>query len=525
MVIFNTNNNMKSKYLSLLLGGVMLLGATSCEDRLDIPQKGVLDFDSYYQNDTQAKEANMALYIQMKGLFGNYFFLKNLLADDLWSGGAQRGDNAGYEQINEYRFGTDQGFINSCWTSYYQLIYKANVILGHLDSDTQVKKQAIAEAKVFRAFAYFDLVTLWGDVPKVDHELTSSEYQMERSPKAEIWALIEKDLTEAIGSGDLAEKTDVNDTQTWRITKQFAQTMLGKACLWQGKNAEAAQVLNAVINSKKYKLFEGNYGDQWTANNEYNCESMFESNIEDNTSNSSNFSFQPVMIHWRVDHMDFAPQAYAKFQAIGWGFCNPQKSLYDAFVAEEGVDGYRLNQSLKTTEQMAKEGLTVKKGDAIQNEGVFMWKYRFAKEDASFWIYPCRNYRWMRYAEVLLLAAEANLAAGDQTKAEDCLNQIRKRAGLADKHGITLADIKTEKRLELCGEQCRYQDLIRWGDAAATLKDQGAYCPRLLGDGTVVKDVFNPDPNLYGFKDKHQLLPIPEQEILLNPNMKQNPGW
>ena len=132
---------MKSKYLSLLLGGALLFGATSCEDRLDIPQKGVLDYDSYYQTDAQVTEANTALYIQLKGLFGNYFFLKNLLSDDIWSGGAQRGDNASYEQINEYRFGSDHSFINSCWSSYYQMIYKANVILGNVEDNSPIKKK------------------------------------------------------------------------------------------------------------------------------------------------------------------------------------------------------------------------------------------------------------------------------------------------------------------------------------------------------------------------------------------------
>lgn len=517
---------MKSKYLSLLLGGALLFGATSCEDRLNIPQKGVLDYDSYYKTDAQAAEANVALYTQLKGLFGNYFFLKNLLSDDIWSGGSQRGDNASYEQINEYRFSSDHSFINSCWSSYYSMIYKANVILGHLDEDSQVKKQAIAEAKVFRAFAYFDLITLWGDVPLVDHELEASEYQMERTPKAQVWALVEQDLNEAINSGYLAEKSNVDDRTTWRVTKQFAQTMLGKAYLWQGKNAEAANQFNAVRKSGKYKLFEGNYGDMWTASNEFNSESMLESNTEDNTSNGSNFTFQHVMIHWRVDHMDWQPQAYAKFQTVGWGFCNPQKALYDAFVAEEGADGYRLNQSVKTYEQIKEEGLSVKPGDAIQNEGVFMWKYRFAAEDASLWIYPCRNYMWMRYAEVLLLGAEANLAAGNKAEALDCLNEIRRRAGETEKTDMTLEDVKIEKRLELCGEQVRFQDLLRWGEAEQYLKNQGAYCPRLLNDGSIIKDVYNTDANLFGFKKgKHELLPIPEQEMLLNPNMVQNPGW
>ena len=127
----------------------------------------------------------------------------------------------------------------------------------------------------------------------------------------------------------------------------------------------------------------------------------------------------------------------------------------------------------------------------------------------------------MRYAEVLLMAAEAYLLSNDQTNALKCINEVRTRAKLNALTSVTLNDIKNEKRLELCNESVRYQDLIRWGDAKTILANQGAKIPSLSSTG-VVWPVEN---QMYGFKDKNTLLPIPLKETELNSNIQQNNGW
>lgn len=526
---------MKNKYLSLIIGGLLALSLTSCENNLDIPQKGVLDYSFYYQTDEQADDAANALYIELKGMYYNYTMLKNALSDDVWAGGGGRNDNAELEGCNEFSFGSDQIFIRGVWEAYYSLIYKANVILGHVEPESDIKKRAHAEAKFFRAFAYFDLISMWGEVPLVDRELTPDEYQMPKSSKEELWALVEKDLTEAIASGYLAEKKDVNDKTTWRVTKQLAQTMLGKAYLWQEKYADAANVLNEVRNSGKYALYQGNYEDILTYVAEYSCESMLESNRVLDTSNAwDEFSFFEVMNHWRMDNLEATSTAFQNYKDTGWGFMVPQKNLYDAFVAEEGADGYRLNQTMKTYAQMTENGVKLQKGKSIINEGVFLWKRRFSAAEApiTFWC-SFNNYRWMRYAEVLLLAAEANFMAGNQSEADAALNEIRERAKLPYKTA-NMEAIKLEKRLELCSEYTRYQDIIRWKEAETLMKDQGATTPLLVNkassvsepDNVVVEYIkYNTDPNRYGFKSRHYRLPIPATEMRLNPNMVQNEGW
>lgn len=525
---------MKSKYYSLIFSALFALGATSCEDKLNIPQKGVLDYSFYYQTDEQAQAAADALYIQLKSTYYNYTMLKSALSDDVWAGGGGRNDNSELEGCNEFSFGSDQGFIRGVWESYYSLIYKANVILGHVTPDSDAKKKACAEAKFFRAFAYFDLISMWGEVPLVDHELTTSEYQIAKSPKADLWSLVEMDLIDAISSGYLEEKKDANDDTTWRITKQLAQTILGKAYLWQEKYEDAANVLNEVRRSGKYALYQGDYQNILTYLAEGCCESMLESNrILDMNNAYDEFSFYEVMNHWRMDNLEASSPAFADYKETGWGFMVPQKSLYDAFVAEEGVDGYRLNQTMKTYDQMTELGVKLSKGKSIINEGFFLWKRRFSSAEApiSFWC-SYNNYRWMRYAEVLLLAAEANLKAGNQSEADACLNEVRKRAKLPAKTADMEA-IKLEKRLELCCEYTRYQDIIRWQDAESLLKDQGSVTPVLVNiakagepDKVVVQyKQYNTDKSRYGFKSRHYLLPIPATEMRLNPKMVQNEGW
>ena len=134
------------------------------------------------------------------------------------------------------------------------------------------------------------------------------------------------------------------------------------------------------------------------------------------------------------------------------------------------------------------------------------------------------NVRIMRYADVLLMAAEANLLAGNQDKADAYLNKVRSRAKLENKTA-TMDAIKTERRLELCFEDVRYQDLIRWGDAESALSGQGKEYPVMSSNGVVTfKSTGNSDGK-YGFQERNTLFPFPSTEIQLNKNIVQNPGW
>lgn len=502
---------------------------SACSKNLDIDQHGVLTYDNFYNTDEEIESANLSMYTQMLSM--EYTFLADFvcLSDDFWAGGGVRGDNPILERMNEFTFDAENDYINSVFSNMYTLIYKANVVLAHVDeSKGEAARRARAEAKVFRAWAYFYLTANWGNPPLVDHELASDEYWQGNTPASELWAFIENDLKEAINSGDLVEKTSLNDDQTWRLTKQVAQAMLGKAYIWQEKWTDAQKVLDEVIESGKYDLFTaGEYGDMNRIMYKRNCESMIELNRPMDAANPS-FSFTMTFCTtgWRVDKM------YGYFMngisVLGWGFMGPQRGLYDAFVAREGADGYRLNQTMKTLEQLNAMGIGINEGEDIPSDGVFMWKWRSLQEECvgGSPFYCGRNIRYMRFAEVLLLAAEAHLHGGSADKATKYVNRIRTRAKLDPLASVTMEDVKIEKRLELCGEHTRYMDLIRWGDAYDALKDQGAYMPYCNDKGVVTHRVFNTDSAKYGFKKgKHELLPYPASEIRTNPNIVQNPGY
>ena len=520
---------MKKNLLYIALA-VMTLGMTSCDNELDIEKHGNLgSMDTYYTNDDNVNAATASLYLEMRSNYFNWFFTKNLLSDDVWTGGGSRGDNAGMEMLNEYTFGTDNSMVESLYSGLYGIIYKANLIIDKVDGETAVMKRAINEAKVFRAWAHFELATLWGTAPVVNHLLEPGEYRQGNSTTADLWAQVETDLTEAINSGTLPSKKDANDQETGiRITKETAQAFLGKAYLFQGKYSEAATMLDNVISSNKYALFTGDYDLQFHAAYNNNCESMFELQKRNDTEqlwNQMDMVF--IMQGWRTDKVNYSGEAQNILATGMYGFSNPRKSLYDAFVAQEGANGYRLNKTMLTYDQVQSFGVSVQTGAFLYgNEGYFMWKNQSFKEDcvtdmSFFQVGEYTDLKVMRYAEVLLMAAEAHLQAGNSAKALEYVNQIRTRAKEAALTTVTMNDIKTEKRLELCNECVRYQDLVRWGDANTALGNQGKEIPVYGADGVE----WNFKNDNYGFKDKNKLLPIPLKEIDLNPNMKQNEGW
>ena len=528
--VFRLSHHMKKNRLYIALLGLVSLMTVSCNSELDIEKHGNMgSMDTYYTTDENINTATASLYLEMRSNYFNWFFLKNLLSDDVWTGGGQRGDNGEMEKLNEYRFDSNHGSIEGVYSGLYSVIYKANLIIDKTQGETAVMKRAINEAKVFRAWAHFELVSLWGTAPKVDHLLEPSEYRQGNSDPAETWAFVEQDLNDAINSGALPSKTDANDAETGiRATKEFAQALLGKAYLFQDKYSQAAAMLDNVINSNKYALFEGEYDAQFHALANNNCESVFElqkRNDPEQLWNQLDMVF--LMQGWRTSVLTYGGQA-AMDLAIGtYGFCNPRESLYDAFVEWEGEDGYRLNRTMMNYDQLTAYGVSVMPGAAVYgNEGYFFWKNQSLKSDvitdmSYFQGGQFINLKMMRYAEVLLMAAEAHLQSGNSSKATQYINLVRARAKEEPLTSVTMDDIKMEKRLELCNECVRYQDLVRWGDAKAVMGQQGKDVPAFTG--TDVQ--WNWHNDKYGFQDKNVLLPIPLKELELNPNMTQNPGW
>ncbi|WP_294082425.1 RagB/SusD family nutrient uptake outer membrane protein [Proteiniphilum sp. UBA5384] len=521
---------MKTKYFYILILGFLSVFSTGCEDRLNIEKHGNKGSqEDFYKTDEDALQALASLYTSWAANYYNWFYTKNLLADDVWAGGGSRGDNPQMEQLNEYTFDTDHSMIQGIYSGTYGIIYKSNLIIDLLEPDTDVKKRAVAEAKFYRAWSHFELVTLFGTAPVVDHLLTPGEYRLGNSTPEELWEIVESDLNDAINSNSLPSKSSVNDNVTGiRVTKEVAQAMLGKAYLFQGKYSEAATMLDRVVDSGKYELYTGDYDQLLHAVADGSPESMLEVQKRNDSEQAWNqYTMTFIMQGWRTDKLNITGSASALIASGTYGFMNPKKGLYDAFMEMEGANGYRFNSTLRTAEQMETAGISLQTGaNLVGHEGYFMWKNRALQADnvydaSYFQVLQYINLRVMRYAEVLLMAAEAHVQSGNNGKALGYINQIRTRAQLPNLTSVTLEDVKKEKRLELCLESVRFQDLVRWGDAETVLANQGMEIPSYSATG--VEILFK--NSTYGFKSKHKLLPIPLKEIELNPNMDQHADW
>jgi len=520
----NANPNSRLRPLSrfLIMGILVMVSCTG--EFLDNPQEGTIPEESFYKTDEQALEALMAVYDLMQaGVEWNHFFIHMGLADESYAGGGQRGDNGGnLEEINEFRFGPNNRGVRFYFSFNYTGIYRCNMLIDHVARNTENKTTCIAMAKALRAFFYYNLVTLWGDVPLVLHELQSGDYAQPRVDEQLIWNQIETDLTEAIR--DLKVRSEMSEIYENLVSKGTAQALLARALLFEKKYEEALESLEAIIQSDEYDLIP-NYADIYRPSSEFGAESLFEISLVNNQS----------YLNWPGSESTlftiFSSPRQNYFAGLGiipgWGFYNPRRTLYDAFTA--AGDTIRRDATMMTEEALISKGGKLR--DISGNlpygsDGVVRIKYVTYEADGGPPTPQANNGtnpRIIRFADVLLMAAEAcnRKSAPDDAKACTYLNRVRSRVSLPAIDLTTdalFAAIKQERRLELAFESVRYIDLLRWNDAATVLGDQGKQVP--LGNNSFL---YFPEA---GFKTgKHEHLPIPEIEMFVNENMVQNPGY
>jgi len=542
---------MKAKYIfgSILLPALLTLAG--CSSELDIAQHGSLGSQQeYYQTDDEVETGIVAVYTEWRAFWTNQNLMLCELSDESSSGGNFVGDALAWRQLNEFDFDTSNSSIQTVYTALYKIIYYCNLVIDSTPGDSAYQKRCVAEAKFFRAYSYYYLAVLWGEtVPLVDHLLSTDEYHVGRSAAGEVWALVESDLQEAISV--LPSKSGLNDSATnYRVTKEAAKAYLARAYMWLGKNSEAGKLLKEIISSNLYALWDGPFEDLLHVEANGCCEKILEAQCQDYTSDTqgdiqrSNSIYQ--YFGWAnkrwfqcADPSDPAKAAEYSNYGNGYNCFAPRKGLYEAFVEMEGEDGYRLNSSIRTLDQLEEIGIALnpKNEDMWRHDIYFNWKQRMTLDDLiappSGPMPPSNqkiNYCYMRYAEVLLMAAEC-FVDSDQSFALECINKVRTRAQLAPLTSVTLDDVKKEKRLELYNEGVRYIDLLRWGDAYETLKDQGKEV-FYLSMKTRQAEVSDTESNASrGFKKgKHEVLPIPLKELEVNGidvggNMEQTDCW
>ncbi len=531
----------KTGVIFLLL---MFLAIGCSEDFLNTKQMGVKTLDEFYQTDSEAFEALMGCYDKLQEVWVgqrgfNYAQTLQLLSDEVYCGGSRRGDGVALEEINEFRYGSANQQVYNLFSGCYNVIYTANNILDRVTPDTDIKKVIYAEAKAIRAHAYFQLVVMFGDVPLVLNVLTADDYAQPRTPANEVWAQIEKDLTEAIP--DLPLRSAQSQRDKARISKGTAQSMLGKAYLFQDKFAEAATVFDQVITSNEYDLYP-DYSKILRRDSEFGVESLFEIVVPDNQNYQTHpqaFAGEFTWLCWF-----YGPKGGGWFEGGpnvniytgGFNFMVAKWSFYQQYV--DAGEVVRLASSIISETDLKALGGNMRNpafATPALPEGTLAWscdpcirlKYApWMTEAGANTTAPDVNFgtnqRIIRFADVLLMAAEANnrKTPADDIKAQLYLNRVRARVLLPPvvETGTAMFDaIKKERKFELAFEGHRFHDLIRWGEAATALADQGKQIPK--GDGTYLSV---PDA---GFKARNLLFPIPEQEMAVNPKMTQNQGY
>lgn len=490
--------NLKIK--NILIVFVLIVSCSDDFVNVDSPDA---NSESFFNTEADYINAIIGAYDGLQYTYVNVM-LGEIASDNTLCGGESATDVVGFQEIDDMRHTPNNSNLRDIWNWMYGAVNRANFILEFQDkTDFPNKAVIIAEARFLRAYYNFELVKWFGDIPfAIDKRIQfGDQFSIERSPKSEVYALIEQDLMFA--AANLSYTRPVSGL----ITKGAAQALLGKAYLYQDKFAEAATVLEDLINNGPYDLvtetrnvegvtilpiFENDF--------ENNIESVFEVQYTDKE--GAGFGcLQCSEGNVAVGFNGIRNYNGPTFDS-GFSFNVPTQEMVDAFEAGD----IRLDTAILDINAWASDtGATFVSG--FEHTGYYNRKYIARQGDLNTGdanLTNPNNYRAIRFADVLLMAAEAlNRGSISDTRAQGYLNRVRTRAMLPDvaTTGTNLTnDIYNERRVELVGEGHRFFDLVRTGRAAQEI------------DGFT--------------SGKHEVFPIPEIEIQLAGNTwAQNPGY
>lgn len=469
---------MKAKAKLLLVVGALSIGFISCGDSFleKGPIVGQVEED-FYKTEADAIAAVNSAYatLQFELTPGGHFrwFWGDIMSDDSDKGGEGDNDQFTLKQLEDFEGPTNTEYLQAEWEANYEGIYRANKVIERvpeIDMSESLKARIIAEAKFIRAYFHYNLVTVFGRVPLVDRVLSPSEYNIAQSNPSDIWVLIEADLNDA--GSVLPKRSQYPAEDLGRATHGAAYGLLTKAYLYQGKFGEAKDAAEKVVNSGEYQL-DPEYGNIFKLIGENGVGSVFEiqymnasgGNWGRNNANEGTFS-------------NVFQRARGQFE--GFGFNIPTQDLVDEYFAE-GFEDPRLQHTIfRIGDEMGDRGVFT-----IDATGGFPHLYYNKKafnnksEEAPFGDPSPNggtNDRVIRYADILLMHAEAAYHVGDLEASKNSLNAVRARVGLdpvsAAGEGLLQA-IYHERRVELGMEGHRFFDLVRTGRAATKLGDKG----------------------------------------------------
>jgi len=492
------------RYLYITLAGGMLLSAASCKKVLEQPPLGTYQAATFFSSSANAKAAVTAAYVPLNFVdaFGNeQWVLGDVASDDAVKGGLA-GDQADIDNINNFNITNTNAAVEAVWGRNYDGVSKANFVLDGLPDDNKAVPDAdkallTGQAKFLRAYYYFVLTNNYGDIPLRLHVATADNLSLAASPQAQVYAQIEKDCTEAAA----ALPTTWTGADQGRATKGAALALLAKTYLFDKKYQLAAQTAQQV-ETLGYAL-TNKFTDNFSSSTKNNTEAIFSilhtAGLSPKQGNGLNQAFAP------------------RGAFNGYGFFQPTQSLVDNFEkSPSGVVDPRLDYTVGRTGQLyfgspfdpswSATGYVTKKHIQPLSEVPVA-----TKGDGNL------NIEVLRFADVLLIEAEALNEANNPAAALVPLNKVRKRARESYLYDTTLGGatvpagllpdvtttsqvqlrdiIRRERRSELALEFGRFYDIIRYGSAYAT---------------NALKDA----PN-FSF-DKNKFFPIPNSEVSTN---------
>lgn len=556
------------KAIYVLAAAAGMIAFSSCNDFLTEDVRGRENLDTYFSTPDEVESAVGGCYYQIAKGGGwwqiyNTWLLSDMTTDDLWDGNTTQDDE--YQQITHFMpNGNMNGILKNFWGARYQGISSCNLCLERIPNvtmDENLKKRRLAEVRFLRAFFYFDLVRNFGGVPLIT-EYGTTGANVARSSQEECYSFIETELNLAIP--DLPKRSELAAADAGRITSGAALGILGKAQLYQAKWDEAKSTLKKIIDSGEYRLLE-NFGDVWSVKHNNSEESIFEVQQTYGGDTYALGGALTVVTGCRNGIGD------------GWSWGQPTSDLENAYIAAGDTERLRWTIIKTMCTEIAGEKQFSKfiqnnskvcnVNDAKYKEYIsnFGWtatgyyrgyiidpaehksariirKYFLPLEDRPE-VYNIDkiplNHRVLRYADVLLMYAEACAETGDDTQGQWALNQVRKRVNLPDvtSSGTALRDaVRTERRLELAHEQCRLYDLRRWDCENGKkmmcniMGPNGSFVKYNTGEDADMYEKWNQiEPSTKGERfreDRDLLYPIPNYDVEhSNGVIEQNPGW
>ncbi|MEO1448850.1 MAG: RagB/SusD family nutrient uptake outer membrane protein [Bacteroidota bacterium] len=493
------------KIIAVFTAAIVMLVFYGCsKEFLDTQNINSINSDSFYTNEAEAIQAVTSVYagLQLQGLYHRrIFFMLDFASDEI---DPTPNTQTPPSQLLGHTFDANNEHIVGVWGDSYITIARANIALENIEKiemNATLQNRLLGEVRFIRALSYLNLVQNFGGVPLRVHtnEESTNLANWPRATEAEIFALIEEDLKFA--ESNLPARSEYGADDLGRATSGAAGGLLAKAYIYQEKWDDASKQCDKVIDSGEYALVEFarlmNSFNQLDENNE---ESLFEVQFTANLNGGGGA--------WAVDQNtgwggngegNFRPKEYG---VNGFAFYNAKPS--DELVAAFEADDPRL-QAFFFGPGSTFNGVPY---DTIFDESGYAWaKYTDPAPGASGALDDGEiNIRVLRFADILLLKAEALIQLGNAAEGLDYINQVRRRA---DPSGSILADrtdasqaldyLIHERRVELCGEQQRRIDLVRWGIA---------------------------DQFLTGFSNgKHEVFPIPGNELDTNTEVQQNAGY